>query len=233
MRIHSLEHQAEEGPARIGEWAVARGHSVTRTALYAGETPPAPDQFDLLVVMGGSMNIYQHRDHPWLVAEKEFLRRAIDAGKPILGVCLGAQLLADVLGGKVYQNAEKEIGWFPVDFSDRTGLFAGFPAQMNVMHWHGDTFDLPPGSRLIASSLACRNQAFVWGDRVVGLQFHLEMGAVHIGDLAKVSADELVAARYVQTAEQLLHTPADLPLAQEALESLLDRLSAVAVSAAN
>jgi GMP synthase-like glutamine amidotransferase len=225
MRVHSLEHQPAEGPAKIADWAAARGHTLTRTALYAAEPPPAPDAFDLLVIMGGGMNIYQHRDHPWLVAEKEFLRRAIDEGKPILGICLGAQLLADVLGGKVYQNPEKEIGWFPVEFTDRAAPFAAFPARMNVMHWHGDTFELPPGSRLVAESAGCRRQAFVWGDRVVGLQFHLEMGAVHVADLANVAAEDLTPGRYVQSAEQLLQTPADLSTAHAALFALLDALA--------
>ncbi len=224
MRIHSLEHQAAEGPGKILDWASIHRHSVTRTALYANELPPALDAFDLLVVMGGGMNIYQHRDHPWLVTEKEFLRRAIDAGKPILGICLGAQLLADVLGGKVYQNPEKEIGWFPVDITDRSAPLGAFPARMNVMHWHGDTFDLPPGARNVAASDGCPRQAFVFGDRVVGLQFHLEMGAVQVADLANVSIEELVPARFVQTPEQLTRTPADLAASHEALFSLLDQL---------
>jgi GMP synthase (glutamine-hydrolysing) len=222
MRIHSLEHQPAEGPAKIADWAAVRGHTLARTALYADEAPPGLDAFDLLVIMGGAMNIYQHRDHPWLVTEKQFLRRAIDARKPILGICLGAQLLADVLGGKVYQNPEKEIGWFPVNFRDRAGLFAQFPETMNVMHWHGDTFDLPPGARLVASSEGCPQQAFVWGDRVVGLQFHLEMGAVNVADLVNVSAEELTPGRFVQSAAQLTETPADLPTAHASLFALLD-----------
>ncbi|HSI10585.1 MAG TPA: type 1 glutamine amidotransferase [Chthoniobacter sp.] len=225
MRIHSLEHQPEEGPAKIADWAAARGHTLSRTALYAAEPPPALETFDLLVIMGGGMNIYQHRDHPWLVEEKAFLRRAIDAGKPILGICLGAQLLADVLGGKVYQNPEKEIGWFPVTFTDRSGLFAGFPETMNVMHWHGDTFDLPPGACLIGSSEGCPRQAFVWGDRVVGLQFHLEMGAVNVADLATVAAEDLTPGRFVQSSAQLTETPADLPVAHSSLFTLLDALA--------
>lgn len=229
MRIHSLEHQPEEGPARIADWAAARGHTITRTALYAAEPPPALEDFDLLVIMGGGMNIYQHRDHPWLVAEKDFLRRAIDAGKPILGICLGAQLLADVLGGKVFQNPEKEIGWWPVTFTDRTAPFADFPERLTVMHWHGDTYSLPPGARRVAQSAGCPEQAFVWGDHVVGLQFHLEMGAVHVADLSQAAAADLTPGRYVQTAAQLTQTPADLPAAHGALFALLDDLAATAI----
>ncbi|HEY3902035.1 MAG TPA: type 1 glutamine amidotransferase [Chthoniobacter sp.] len=226
MRIHSLEHQPAEGPAKIADWSAARGHTLARTALYAAEPPPALESFDLLVIMGGGMNIYQHRDYPWLVQEKEFLRQAIAAGKPILGICLGAQLLADVLGGKVYQNPEKEIGWFPVRFLDRATPFAAFPEAMNVMHWHGDTFDLPRGSRLVAESAGCPRQAFIWGDHVVGLQFHLEMGAVNVVDLANVAAEDLTPGRYVQSAAQLVETPADLPTAHAALFALLDELAA-------
>lgn len=228
MRIHSLEHQPEEGPARIADWATARGHTLNRTALYAGEAPPALADFDLLVVMGGGMNIYQHRDHPWLVAEKEFLRRAIDAGKPILGICLGAQLLADVLGGTVVQNPEKEIGWWPVAITDRRAPFAAFPEHLTVMHWHGDTYSLPAAARRVAHSPACPEQAFVWGDRIVGLQFHLEMGAVHVADLSQSAAEELTPGRWIQTAAQLTETPADLPVAYAALCGLLDSLAAVA-----
>ena len=147
MIVHSLEHQSYEGPGRIADWAAARGHALTRTALYAGGLPPPLESFDLLVVMGGSMSIHEHRDHPWLAAEKRFLGEVIAAGKPVLGICLGAQLLADALGGKVFQNAEKEIGWWPVRVCDRRAPFAAFPEELTVMHWHGDTFSLPPGAR--------------------------------------------------------------------------------------
>ena len=225
MTVHSLEHQSYEGPGKIAAWAQARGHTLTRTARDAGERPPPLAEFDLLVVMGGSMNIYEHRQHPWLVAEKAFLAEVIAAGKPVLGICLGAQLLADVLGGKVFQNAEKEIGWWPVRVFDRRPPFATFPEHLTVMHWHGDTFTLPPGARRVAESDGCTNQAFVHGERVVGLQFHLEQGPVDVSDLATACAAELVPARYVQTREQLLGRQPDPAPAEAALFGLLDALT--------
>ena len=225
MKVHSLEHQSYEGPGRIADWARARGHALTRTALHAGEVPPPLASFDLLVVMGGSMNIYGHREHSWLVGEKRFLAEVIAAGKPILGICLGAQLLADVLGGKVFQNAEKEIGWWPVRVFDRRAPFAAFPERLTAMHWHGDTFTLPPGARGVAESAGCAQQAFVHGDRVVGLQFHLEQGPVAVAELADACAAELVPARYVQTRAQLVALQPDFAEAEAALFGLLDALA--------
>ena len=225
MKIHSLEHQSYEGPGRIADWAQARGHTLARTALYAGELPPPPEDFDLLVVMGGSMNIYQQRDHPWLVGEKRFLAEVLAAGKPVLGICLGAQLLADALGGKVFQNAEKEIGWWPVRVFDRSAPFATFPETLTVMHWHGDTFSLPPGARGVADSAGCAQQAFVHGDRVVGLQFHLEQGPVNVAELADACAAELTPARYVQTRAQLAELQPGFAETDAALFGLLDALA--------
>ncbi len=225
MKVHSLEHQSYEGPGRIADWVRARGHTLTRTALYAGELLPPPQDFDLLVVMGGSMNIYQHRDHPWLVGEKRFLAEVLAAGKPVLGICLGAQLLVDALGGKVFQNAEKEIGWWPVRVFDRRAPFATFPETLTVMHWHGDTFSLPPGARTVAESAGCAQQAFVQGDHVVGLQFHLEQEPVNVAELADACAAELTPARYVQTRAQLAELQPDFAGTDAALFGLLDALA--------
>lgn len=225
MKIHSLEHAPFEGPGRIAAWAAERGHSLARTALHDGEAPPALDAFDLLTIMGGPMSIHEHRNHPWLAMEKDFLKTAIAARKPILGVCLGAQLLADVLGGKVFQNPVKEIGWFPVRMLDHGAPFAAFPERLTVMHWHGDTFTIPPGARRVAESDASANQAFVHGDRVVGLQFHIELEKVGIEDLAAASLDEVGVAPFIQSREQLIEPPVESNAAAPALYSLLDALA--------
>lgn len=223
-RIHSLEHAPFEGPGRIAAWAADRGHIFSRTGLYEGTPPPALDSFDLLVVMGGPMSIHDHRDHPWLPEEKRFLEAAISAGRPVLGVCLGAQLLADVLGGKVFQNPVKEIGWFPVRVFDRRPPFDAFPEELIAMHWHGDTFTIPPGARRIAESEACPNQAFIHSDRVVGLQFHIELERVGVEDLAAASLDEAGRAPFIQTREELLDPPAASAACGPALFALLDSL---------
>lgn len=155
------------------------------------------------------MNVYQHRDYSWLVAEKAAIAAACAAGKRVLGICLGAQLIADVLGGKVMQNLEREIGWWPVRAAEGEagGKIGGrymFPAEMTVLHWHGDTFTLPPGATRLAGSEACAQQAFAWGERVVGLQFHLEMGGAAVAEIAASCADELAAGgRWVQPADAI------------------------------
>ncbi len=124
------------------------------------------------------MNVYEEAEYPWLAAEKAFIAAAIGAGKPVLGICLGAQLIAAVLGGTVSKGPQPEIGWYPVELTPagrELPLFAGFPDRFTALHWHGDTFSIPPGATHVASSAACANQAFAYdGGRVVGLQFHLE-----------------------------------------------------------
>ncbi|HEY9248844.1 MAG TPA: type 1 glutamine amidotransferase [Rariglobus sp.] len=206
MKIHWFQHVPFEGLGAIEGWLLARGHTLTCTRFFAGEAAPAKvDGFDWLIVMGGPMNIYQYRDHPWLRAEKRVIREAAAAGKRVLGVCLGAQLIADALGGKVYQNAEREIGWFPVTaVPEGAASPLAFPPETMVFHWHGDTFSLPPGGVWLARSQACENQAFAVGSRVLGLQFHVEMTPADVARIAAECADELQSGAYVQPASEMI-----------------------------
>jgi GMP synthase-like glutamine amidotransferase len=205
MRVHWFQHVEFEGLGLIEPWLRARGHAISVTRWWAGESAPPPPAYDWLIVMGGPMNIYQHRDHPWLVAEKAALATALAADQRVLGCCLGAQLIADVLGGKVMQNAQREIGWWPI--TPTVGVAASpfaLSAPATVLHWHGDTFTLPPGCVQLARSEACAQQAFARGARVLGLQFHLEMGAAAVTAIAEGCADELVGGgAWVQTPAQL------------------------------
>jgi GMP synthase-like glutamine amidotransferase len=226
LRIHYLQHVAFEDAANIGVWAAQRGHTVTHTRLDLDERLPAIDAFDLLAVMGGPMNIYEHDQYPWLVREKEFIRAAIDRGRFVLGVCLGAQLAADVLGGRVVVNAEKEIGWLPTMLTDTAGasLLSGLPVQFTPFHWHGDTFAIPPGAVHLARSEACRNQAFQYGEHVLGLQFHLDYSPESVQKMLNHCSDELVVARYIQQPGQMLPAPERFAEAKRLLYDLLDRI---------
>ena len=221
MKIHWLQHVPFEGLGAIEGWLIARGHTLSCTRLHAGERPPEnASDFDWLIIMGGPMNVYQYRDHPWLRAEKHLIRETIAAGsKRVLGVCLGAQLIADAMGGKVYQNNEREIGWFPVRaVADGSNVspFA-FPVEALVFHWHGDTFSLPPGGIWLARSDGCAHQAFALGAHVLGLQFHLEMTPSDVSRIASACADELTSARYVQPADKMIAQSQDNEWASSAL----------------
>ncbi len=186
MKLHWLQHVPFEGLGIIEEWAEANGFGITRTRLFAGEQLPEIGTFDWLVVMGGPMGIYDHVDHPWLVAEKQLIKNAIEAEKTVLGICLGAQLIADVLGAKVYAGPQKEIGWFPIQ-----GLNSFLPKTLTAFHWHGDTFEIPEGASRLASSEACKNQGFIYNDRIVALQFHLETTPESMEALIENCAGEL------------------------------------------
>jgi len=210
MRIHVLQHVSFEGPAGIADWAARRGHPMTITSLFESEELPDPTGFEWLVVMGGPMGVGDEADYPWLAKEKGLIREAIDTGKTVIGVCLGAQLIAYALGARVYRNAHREIGWLPIELTDQAralGPFASLPHRIQVFHWHGDTFDLPDGAVHLAASEGCEQQAFLYRNRVLGLQFHLESTPVRVADIVASCADEIVPGQYVQDAEHMLATP--------------------------
>jgi len=216
-----------EGIGKIADWIRDRGHEVTGTHLYRGDALPADDAFDFLVIMGGPMNIYEYRRHPWLPAEKRFIKRAIDSGKIALGICLGAQLIADVLGSKVFQNPTFEIGWFPVRFNaakQSIPALQNFPDQLTVLHWHGDTFNPPPGAVHLATSEGCQNQAFAVGKRVIGLQFHIEMDAPDVAAFLDDTLPEPLPGQ-IQSAEEMIQGQCHLPEIHAALYVMLDALA--------
>jgi len=207
MRIQFVQHVPFENPGAFVRWAEERGHASGITRFFAGERLPPPEAWDWLVVMGGPMSVHDEKDFPWLVGEKRAIEQAIRAGKTVIGVCLGAQLIADVLGAHVYLNDWREIGWFPIRWTPESRalpLFRAFPDEMAVYHWHGETFELPDGATRLASSAACLNQAFMYGDTVVGFQFHLEMQEENIRLIMEHCAHEMTPGPFVQTKEQML-----------------------------
>lgn len=227
MNIHYFQHVPFEGPASIAAWAAARGHQLTATRFYADDPMPRLDQIDWLVIMGGPMSVHDEAQHPWLIPEKRFVEETIKTGKVVLGICLGAQLVAHVLGARVYRNVHKEIGWFPIHKTKEakaSNLFKEFPAELEVFHWHGETFDLPAGAMNVARSAACENQAFIYGERVIGLQFHLETTRESASQLIENGRDELVAAPFIQTPENMLADQQRFDRINAAMDSLLNRL---------
>ena len=205
MRAHYLQHVPFEALGSIGTWLHSAGYEITSTPLYKSIIFPDLEEVDLIIVMGGPMSVNDEDEYPWLFQEKKFIRNAIDSGKRVLGICLGAQLIANAMGTKVYKNSVKEIGWFPVrDTSLKSASVFIFPPSTQVFHWHGETFDLPPGATLLASSVGCVNQAFQIGTSVIGLQFHLEATPQSAKEIVSNCRDEIISSHYVHTEEEIL-----------------------------
>jgi GMP synthase-like glutamine amidotransferase len=230
MRIHYIQHVPFEGPASIRLWADQHSHLQTYTRVYEKPDFPGMDSLDWLVIMGGPMGVYDELHYPWLKTEKEFIKKTIEAGKVIVGICLGAQLIAEVLGAKVFANKHKEIGWFPVELipsASESDFFGFLPRNFTVFHWHGDTFNLPQGAVHLAKSKACENQAFLYDNRVLGLQFHLESTEQSVRELAQNCGNEVAPGEYIQSVGDILSaSPAQYQRINEAMFGILDRLSA-------
>ncbi len=226
MKIHFLEHEPFEGLGTIEGWAKKKAHSITRTHLFKNEKLPDINDFDWLVIMGGSMNIYEEDKYPWLREEKNFIAQAIAANRILLGVCLGSQLLADVLGGKVSKNQYKEIGWFPVALTKEardSSIFSSLPDTFSAFHWHGDTFKIPPGAKRMAQSEGCMNQAFESGC-VIGLQFHLEYSKKSIDLMLRNCSDDLVDGKYIQTPDEIISKIANVHEMNKTLDLILENI---------
>jgi len=208
MRAHYLQHVPFEGLGSIESWLQNAGYEISNTQFFNSGILPGIDEIDLLVVMGGPMSVNDEPEHPWLVEEKKFIKSIIEAGKPVLGICLGAQLIANSMGGKVFSNSEKEIGWFPIEAVDPdSSTVFRFPKEAVVFHWHGETFSLPAGAVQIAKSKGCNNQAFQIGGNVIGLQFHLETTPESAQAIVENCRDELVEGLYIQSEAEILSTP--------------------------
>jgi GMP synthase (glutamine-hydrolysing) len=213
LRVHVFQHAPFEDTANLGAWLQARGASLSTSRLWLGDALPPPASFDWLIVMGGAMNADEEARYPWLADEKRAIERAIAARKRVVGICLGSQLIARVLGAKVTRNRDSEIGWFPIERADgaeRSAVGRALPARAEVFHWHGETFTIPAGASRIAESPYCPNQAFVLGPHLA-MQCHVEMTPAMIRTWAADSADELDRHRGPS-----VQTPAEMEVEIEA-----------------
>lgn len=224
-RLHYFQHVGFEGAGIIKPWAEQNDFSVTRTAFFDNEQVPSLEDIDWLVIMGGPMGVYDETKYPWLADEKKFISEAISGGKKVLGICLGAQLIADALGARVYPNRYKEIGWFPVKKCDNGNSVSNvLPDDFHVFHWHSDTFDIPQCAERIILSKACANQAFSFDNgRVVALQFHMEMSAEDIRLLVENCYNGLDRSPYVQKKGEILGQTSYIDNANKLVKLLLQK----------
>ena len=207
MRVHVLQHVPFEGLGSIDPWLEERGATISYTRFFEDPHLPHLDAIDMIIAMGGPMSANDESRFPWLKPEKQFVHDAAVQGISVLGVCLGAQLIASAMGARVYRNPAKEIGWFPIRAVPiPEGSFC-FPQECVVFHWHGETFDLPAGAVRLAESDACKNQAFQFRHNVIGLQFHLEVTPESASAMLETCRDDLVPGPYVQSEIELQAVP--------------------------
>ncbi len=242
MRLLFLQHDPLDGPGVLIEWAHTQGYTLETCLICEGEPLPPLESFDLLVSLGGPMGAYEEEKHPWIALEKQYLREALAAGKKLVGLCLGCQLLADALGGKAYRHTLKEFGWQPIILTEEgkklfpissTAGGAASPlilkndqeADFLAFQWHGDTYSLPPGALQLARNEACEQQAFLLGNQVLGLQFHLEWTEAMMRDaLADPGvALSMIPSPTVQTPEEILSNLSLFPSGKKRFFALMDR----------
>lgn len=208
MEIFIFQHVEYEGPGAILPYLESKGHNVHIIRLYARDKIPHEDEVDFAILMGGPMSVLEEADYPYFNREKELCRDMVQLGKPMLGICLGAQMIASAFGGAIKKNPEKEIGWFPVTFTGGIAEEIGLPKSLPVFHWHGETFDIPDLPGIVepfAFSEGCKNQAFRIGSGIA-LQFHLEATPESMDAMLVNGAEEIKAStksKFVQNVKEI------------------------------
>jgi GMP synthase-like glutamine amidotransferase len=225
--IECFVHVPFEEPGIILKWISKKGYLLHYTRLYEGDGLPDPEKVDMLIIMGGPMSVFDFHIHPWMEEEIEWVGDFIQTGKPVLGICLGAQIIAAALGEEVYPGPNKEIGWHNLQFLPSLGdykIFKDHPGTHKVFHWHGDTFNIPEGATRIASSQAFPNQGFILGNNVLALQFHLEATPSSVKALVDHCRDELVEGPHIQTEKEILAGESHIKPNHQILFQFLDYL---------
>jgi len=208
-----LKHVPFEGPGIISTWLTSNNYVASVVNMFDNPSLPAVADVDFLIVMGGPMGVNDTSKYIWLETELLFIKECIAYNVPVIGICLGAQLIAKALGGNIYANESKEIGWYPVQFNNREipEKLRSASIETAVFHWHGDTFTLPAGAKCLGSTSLTTNQMFLYKNYVLGIQFHAEMRPGDIETLVGACADELNENdQSVMKPGQILNYKADL-----------------------
>ncbi len=224
--VHCLQHSERVRPLSVADWARERGIDLRVIRVDEGATLPDPASVERLVVLGGGMNTDEVDEHPWLAAEREWLREVVAMSRArVLGICLGSQLLAEALGGTVGRAAVPEVGWQRIRRTvdgDSHPVLARLPAEFDAMQWHWDAWTLPPGAQLVATSDGCDTQAFAFGDRVLALQFHPEFTYARTRELVATTSDDITPSGCIQSPDEFLADPTRFARMRELCFQLLD-----------
>ena len=221
MQIEILQHVAFEGPGAILNWAENQQHATNIQHVYQTPITTNIAATDALIILGGPMGANDGSQYSWMNQEKRLVETALKQNIPVLGICLGAQLIADVLGAKISRNREREIGWYPIVSTSQSSKLA-LPPTLTPLHWHGDTFETPINTQNIYKSDGCDNQAFL-GENLLGLQFHLEITSETVLPLIAASSADFQAPRssYVQQPEEILQNNNRFTQANSMMHELL------------
>jgi GMP synthase-like glutamine amidotransferase len=229
MRLHLLHHDPVDfSRTNISRWAEKKGYSLAHTYLCNNEALPAMEDFDWLIIMGGSQHAWEEDVHPWLPAEKKFIARVLEGNKIMLGLCFGAQLLAETLGAEVFVNSYNEIGWYEVTLTpegQQSYLFQNVPEQFTTFHWHADHFSLPHGCTRLAYSEATENQAYISQKRpIAGIQFHPEYPLETVKYFLREFGDEMLMGPYVAGKQKILSQTDQTPETYALMAAILDNM---------
>jgi GMP synthase-like glutamine amidotransferase len=226
LKIHCFQHVHFEGLGCIDNWINKNGHHIQYTRFYENPSTPKVGDYDWLVVMGGPMSVNDEAEFPWLVDEKKAVKEAIENNKTVIGICLGSQLIANVLGESVYKNQEREIGWFDISLTDATNLLnPGHSSTLKVFHWHGETYKVPANAVHLAYSAGCVSQAFLYNKKVLGLQFHLEVTGQSIAAMVENGRGDLVSGKFVQSEGEILAQTEWIESNNRIMFQILDKLA--------
>jgi len=222
MKIHVLQHAEWETIGEIEKWININNYSYTVSYLYLGEKLPEND-IDFLIIMGGPMDIYDDKNYPWLATEREYIKTMMNSDTKVLGICLGSQFIADALGSKVYKGEEKEIGFYNIRKVESHPVTNNLPSSFSVFHWHGDTFNTPLGAINLFNSSLTKNQGFIYDDRILAIQFHLEVGHKEIESFVDNGRNELIPSKYVQRESKIMSLNYNFNKANSYLFDILDK----------
>ena len=226
MKLFVFQHASFESPGFIADWADNRTVDIQLIRVFSRQDFPPVEDAEGLILLGGPMSIHDTVRFSWLVQEKIFLEKWLKTGKPVMGICLGAQLLADLLGGRVYSLVHQEIGWFPIQknaFLKHPFLDLFSENTLPAFHWHGETFDIPEGAVPLFSSEATQNQAFIWNNQIFAFQFHWEVTPKNVQLLIENGETEMrKGGPFVQSPEKMLLSKSFFETSHQLISAGLD-----------